>query len=95
MRFVVPLLLRALHPLCGTYTSQQPINDLCGIYALNRKPGFEAAGANLAGLLVPEHAEVTLAQEQAAPFLKGAEPIVIGGCLIYASITADDTRRAE
>jgi hypothetical protein len=35
----------------------------------------------------------TLTDAEASPFTKGLEPIVTGGCVIYESISADDTRR--
>ena len=34
-----------------------------------------------------------LTEEQARPFVTGAEPIIAGGCAIYGSVTGDDARR--
>jgi hypothetical protein len=35
----------------------------------------------------------TLTQTEARSFTSGSEPVVVAGCVVYGSITADDTRR--
>jgi hypothetical protein len=35
----------------------------------------------------------TLTLAQARPFRTGAEPLIVGGCIVYSSITVEDVRR--
>jgi len=35
----------------------------------------------------------TLTEDEAIPFIRGTQPLLAAGCVIYGSITADDTRR--
>ncbi len=36
-----------------------------------------------------------LTQEQASTFVRGSEPVVVGGCVVFGSITTEDNRRWE